>query len=327
MVGTPLKTKWLFVRRGALSLLKHRVPRQLWIGITYKCQCHCIHCFLGPQLNKGTNELNRDKIYSLIERAKHLGFMEICFFGGEPLLHEGLLDFIRFSSRRGLLTTIFTNGILLTHKKVRELKESGLYQCNVSVDSASPERHDDLRGYAGCFEKTVEGIRHLSDAGVKSSIWTYVKKEDVNENDLADLKGIIEMGRRLKVHKVVVLYPCASGNWIQSRKNMLTGKEREKVRDVVRELDVAFFVDLEFPDEGTPCNAGRTLAYISPHGDLSPCPVVPYFVGNIHRESFETILNKLDRKFLEEKPKGCGECLMNIDFFRDKIGVDKLDTH
>ncbi|MBI5198314.1 MAG: radical SAM protein [Nitrospirae bacterium] len=315
--ATPLRTKWLYLRREVLRRFNPVIPRQLWIGVTYRCQCQCIHCCLGPLLNKEKDELTRREIFQLIETARHLGFMEVSYFGGEPLLREDLTDLIRFSSSRGLLSSIYTNGIRLTREKAKELRKAGLFFCNISLDSSSPEIHNQLRRSKECFEKAVDGIRYLTELGVRCSIWTYVKKSDI-QDDLQDLKSLIGMARRLEVRKVVILFPMASGNWLCGAESMLTLEERERVRP----LHSPPFSVLEFPREDAHCNAGRRMVYVTPQGDVSPCPTVPHFFGNIRREALPDILKKLNTGFVEGKVGGCGECVMNHHPFREKIGVD-----
>ncbi len=56
---------------------------------------------------------------------------------------------------------------------------------------------------------------------------------------------------------------------------------------------------------------------------MSLCPTIPYFFGNIRQESLSTILKKLNSDFTELKGEKCGECIMNIETFRKKIGVDQ----
>lgn len=312
---TSMKTKWLFVRRKFLQRFNPSIPRQLWIGVTYQCQCKCIHCFLGPELNKRDDCLSKQEIYKLVNSARHLGFMEICYFGGEPLLYNNLIDLIKFSSSKGLLTSIYTNGILLTKKTAKELKDAGLSFCNISIDSALSEMHNSLRGYEGCFEKALEGIRYLLDEGIRCNIWTYARKKDVQEQNLKDLKSIINLARQIKVHKVVILFPMASGNWLCAPENILEHSER----NMVRTLHNPPFVELEFPTEDTSCTAGKRLVYITPQGDIHPCPALPRFFGNIRQQSLNTILKKLKSEFIDSKKKVCGECAMNFDIVRKKI--------
>ena len=264
-------------------------------------------------LNKERDELTRQEIYDLVETAKHLGFLEVVYFGGEPLMREDITDLIRFSSSRGLLTSIYTNGILLSRKFAKELRDAGLFYCNVSLDSSSPEQHNRLRGYKGCFEKAEEGIKYLTEAGVQCSIWTYVKKEDVKDGDLLDLKALIEKARQLKVRNVVILFPIASGNWLCGAKSVL------------RLLHDPPFVAMEFPKEDAHCCAGDKMVYITPQGAVSPCPTIPHFFGDIRKEPFVTILERMYKDFVETKVGGCGECVMNQNTFREKIGMNILE--
>ncbi|MBI5492875.1 MAG: radical SAM protein [Deltaproteobacteria bacterium] len=308
---TSFKTKWLFLRRRLIKIVNPWVPQKLWIGVTYRCQCECVHCCVGPYLNAGGNELTRDEVRSAITEARKMGFLEVTFFGGEPLLCRDLTGHIRYASSIGLMTSLYTNGILLTRERVRELREAGLSFCNVSLDSSSADRHDSLRNYSGGFKAATEGIRNLVDAGIRCSIWSYVSKRDVADRDLKDLRELIAVGRRLKVKKVVILFPIASGNWFCSKEDMLTMEERERVRTL---FDPPFVI-LEFPDEETDCPAGKGLAYINPYGDVSPCPAVPFFFGNVRQEALSDILKKVNGDFVKLE-KGCGECIMNNEKFR-----------
>ncbi len=311
----PTKTKWLHIRRKALMKFYPWIPRQLMVGVTYKCQCRCPHCVIGSSLNKNINEMTSQEIYNLIKAARRLGLLEICYFGGEPLLRDDIIDLIRFTNTNGLLTSIFTNGIRLTQNMVRDLKNAGLSCCNVSLDSASPAQHNRLRGFENCFEKAVEGIKYILDEGIKCNIWTYVKKYDVEKQGLRDLKAIIDLGRHIKVNKVIILFPIASGKWLCNSENILTLSERE----MVRTLHNPPFVMLEFPREDTYCPAGKRMVYVTPNGDLSPCPTLPYFFGNIRHNSLRIILKKFNREFIKQKQGNCGECIMNTNSFRDKL--------
>jgi MoaA/NifB/PqqE/SkfB family radical SAM enzyme len=315
-----MKTKWLYLRRKMRTSETSWVPRQLWLGVTYRCQAECVHCCVGPFLNEKINEeLSREEIYAIVDRARDLGFLEICYFGGEPLLRKDLTDLIRYSSSRGLLTSINTNGILLTRQKARELREAGLYFCHVSIDSSSPEQHNDLRGFKECFEKATDGIRYMTEEGVRCTIWTYANKQD---SDNRDLRGIIELGRDLQVQQVLILFPMASGNWLEGEQNILTHEEREQVRS----LNDPPFVVLEFPSEQTVCSAGRRMIYVTPHGDVTPCPTIPHSFGNIRKEPFDDILRRLNIGFTQSGAKGCGECGMNKTLLRDEMQV-QAQTH
>lgn len=314
-----MRTRWLFARRLARRALGRWVPAELWIGITYRCQCRCIHCIIGEQLNSEEPELTRDEIREIIDIARNAGVLELIFFGGEPLTRADTVEFIEYAANRGLLTTLYTNGILLDSGSVRKLKEAGLYWCNVSLDSATPEMHDRKRGFPGSYQKALTGLCNLVDAGINCSIWTYASKKEVRDNDLRDLKNTIALGRELKVNSVIILFPIASGNWFCSLDEVLTFEEREKVRTL---LDPPF-VKLEHPTEDAMCIAGRRFIYVSPQGELIACPCIPFSYGNIRKDSFTRLAKRIAEDMCQYYDRLLGECIMQKPEFRRALAQKK----
>jgi MoaA/NifB/PqqE/SkfB family radical SAM enzyme len=306
-----LRRPGFILKRAALGLAGYHLPRQLYIGLTYRCQCRCAHCNVSASRQAGPDELGASEIKELISEAKKFQIPKIIFFGGEPLLKAELPEFVSYASSLGLLPALFTNGILLADK-ILELKRAGLQRCKVSLDSSRPEVHDKFRGHPGCFDMAVEGIRKAVRSGVKCTIYTIVSKEDA-AGGLSDLKALIALAKNWNAHNVVILFPMAAGDW--------TGKEREVLltraeRDKVRALYDPPFVCMEFPREDTPCRAGRRLIYIDPRGNVSPCPSIPVNneglggMGSIRRESFRSVLLGFKKNSLPGR--ACkGDCAMN----------------
>jgi len=294
------------LKRMMLNFMGYSLPRQLFIGVTYSCQCRCVHCNVSAFKQAKDNELSAPEIKKIIGDAKRYRIPKIVFFGGEPLLREDLAEFISYAASIRLEPSIFTNGILLDDAMIGKLKKAGLAKCNVSLDSSRPEVHDRYRGYEGCFEKAAEGVRKLGKAGIRCTIWTIASKEDA-ANDLVDLKRLIESARGWGAHNVMVLFPMAAGNWEKKSESeiLLSREEREKVR----KLYDPPFVCMEFPREDTRCVGGRRFIYIDPKGTVSPCPSIPNSLGNIRRESFDGMLRNFRK---DTVPKTCmGECAMN----------------
>ncbi|OHB70194.1 MAG: hypothetical protein A2W23_08050 [Planctomycetes bacterium RBG_16_43_13] len=302
------RMKHLFIRSSL---------RQLWIGVTYDCQCSCEHCLIGSELNKKMNELSRAEIQRILRDARSLGVRRVSYFGGEPLMRDDLTDLIGDAHGLGLGTTIFTNGILLGKEYVQRLKGAGLERCNVSLDFPDSQSHDLFRHYKGCFETAVEGIRLLVDSGISASIWTHVSKNDVSKNGLKDLKRLIQMGRDLGVSNVMVLFPYASGKWLCGWDEILTQEERNRVR----ELFDPPFVRIEFPDEMSTCTAGRLFVYIKPQGDVTPCPTVDHAFGNVHKESLRSIIRRIERTYCCLTSDHHGDCVLNNTSFREKLSL------
>lgn len=69
----------------------------------------------------------------------------LAFAGGEPLVSKDLWTVIEHCKRRGVHTTVATNGTLLSKETCQRLVESGVKYVEVSLDSILPEEHDGFR--------------------------------------------------------------------------------------------------------------------------------------------------------------------------------------
>ena len=61
------------------------------------------------------------------------------FLGGDPLLRSNLLELVGHATGLGLRTSVDTNGYLLDEATVLKLKDAGIGNINVSIDSADRE--------------------------------------------------------------------------------------------------------------------------------------------------------------------------------------------
>jgi len=305
-----LKKPDVAAKRAVLKFQGYTLPRRLYIGVTYKCQCRCAHCAVGASQAR-QNELLAEEIKNIIKDAKKYLIPRVTFIGGEPLLREDITELVACATASGLEASIFTNGILLGNGMVRELKKAGLRKCNISLDSSYPEVHDTGRGYKGCFERTTGGIRKLAEAGIGFSIWTIASKEDV-ANGLADMKRLIQMAKGWKAGYVMILFPMAAGNWNDrtEKETLLTREEREEIR----KLYDPPFVCMEFPREDAPCVGGKRFIYIDPVGDVSPCPSIPPKLANVRQVSLGGVLKNFN-KYMERFNPCAGECAMNKRLF------------
>ena len=293
----------------------HISSRLIEIALTHRCQCRCVHCYsYSAEALSDREELTTVEIKYLLEKAKKIGFVEVNFTGGEPLLREDLLILIRHARRLGLISKINTNGVLLSSSMIRELKKSGLKWCAVSIDSAKPERHDQLRRFRGCFEKAVAGVEEAIRQGIPASITTYARRDSLLSGDLAD---IVALGHRLKVDTVRILLPVPIGRFEDAWSEVLTLEEREKVRELMRDP----IVTMESPREGSRCAAALTKVSVLPNGDVTPCVFVPYKYGNFRQQDLEDIWDEMEEFCRLYKPNG--QCPMCNREFVKKYGYSK----
>ena len=231
------------------KIKKDTIPQVITIGVTYSCQCRCVHCSSGvPDIRQSLKdkEMSTIQIRDLIDQAISMGMPRITFFGGEPLMRKDIFDLVRYANSNGMITKINTNGFALSEEVVLKLKEAGLTYCDVSIDDADPGLHDKLRGTPGLFDRATNGIKLLRKNKMHCKIVTYAGKRNVT----AGLERTIELARKLNVTAVSIVFPMATGCWFESYDELLDLDERKKVMD----LADAHFVHVEIPTPNHECS-------------------------------------------------------------------------
>ncbi len=132
-----------------------KLPDYASIAIIDNCNCDWDYCSF-TSMQKKTNPMPTDELKNSIKQAQELGVATINFTGGEPLMHQDILELIEFVDKDLSQAILFTNGFFL-QKKAKVLKKAGLTSVIVSIDSTDANRHDSRRGLDGLFEKAIQG--------------------------------------------------------------------------------------------------------------------------------------------------------------------------
>jgi len=131
----------------------------------YDCNLRCRMCRLpeGGRLlrREAGRPLPTEEMKSVIDGFADLGTRGVGFTGGEPLLRQDLFPLLRHARKRGMLTHLNTNGTLMDEAAARAILDAGVDSLNVSLDGATGETHDRIRGVPGAFARTVEAIRRI----------------------------------------------------------------------------------------------------------------------------------------------------------------------
>ncbi len=272
-------------------LLGRRVPMTVMIALTYRCQCGCVHCS-ASELSNEKPELSTQEIKNIIAAARGLGVPKIGFTGGEPLLRADLPELVACAAGHGLSVSIDTNGILLSEKMAAILKEAGISNINVSLDSADPKRHDRLRKREGCFEAALEGVKSCAALGIPAVVSTYITDKAISEGRLKDL---IYTARQSGAAGVRVLFPVYTGKLGSRRRNLLSAENKKLFFE--KYLDSSF-VYSESPlydclSGAMECTMRKKMSvYVTAYGEVKKCYVSGCSMGNAREESLDAILEK-----------------------------------
>ena len=137
------------------------IPKSISFNLepTFRCNLECEMC---PRFSSEDPYLDMSmETYERIRGAMSYAHT-VDFTGwGEPMLHREIYRMIRLAKEEGCVTTMTSNGTLLTDRNIRALIESGMDRLTVSVDGLTPETFDFIRTGAR-FEKVTENLKNLT---------------------------------------------------------------------------------------------------------------------------------------------------------------------
>jgi uncharacterized radical SAM superfamily Fe-S cluster-containing enzyme len=154
------RTRFVF-RCGAVPAPEETRPvgSRLWLYTNFDCNLHCDYCCVRSSPAVPRRELGFSRVKRIAREAPELGVKEIFVTGGEPFLLENIGEILACCAAAAP-TTVLTNGMLFTGRRVESLgalpRDRIVLQ--ISLDSATPERHDLHRG-PGTWARARQGIQ------------------------------------------------------------------------------------------------------------------------------------------------------------------------
>lgn len=148
--------------------------RTLWFNTGTLCNLTCRNCYIeSSPSNDALVYLRTDEVMAYLDELQALALPteEIGFTGGEPFMNPDLLPMLELVLQRGFQALVLTNAMRPMMKCAEALEAlSKRYPdaltLRVSLDHFEAAKHEDERG-RGSYRPTIEGLRWLSNAGVR----------------------------------------------------------------------------------------------------------------------------------------------------------------
>lgn len=163
------RMRWVF-RCGAVPISPEEnrpVGSRLWLYTNFDCNLHCDYCCVRSSPTAPRRELGLARVQRIAREAADLGVKEIFVTGGEPFLLEDIGE-ILIACAAAAPTTVLTNGMLFAGRRAEALRSlpRDRIVLQISLDSATPDRHDLHRG-TGTWARTREGIKRARSLGFR----------------------------------------------------------------------------------------------------------------------------------------------------------------
>lgn len=321
---------------------KLSAPLVAHLDMSFRCNCRCIFCYDSSGAGQPGLELSTEKVMEVIDEFAEMNLVQITFGGGEPFIREDFIDVLKHTKHRNIRSYILTNGTLITREKARELSRfmnPGYDLVQVSLDGPISEIHDKQRGVKGSFEKTIEGINNLREAGMMPVINSVLTR--INYGHIPQMIDfLVENG--LHNFRLLRLHPLGRGKDINFFNSLrLTPKQSENIfalleqkrRELIGTLHISDDYGCIFPmsvpkvrdrtaalpgrkPESFACGAGTSMISIGPDGGVYPCSYMYEFpelrIGSVKESGIKDLWDNdelwpLYRKPLQPSGK-CVEC-------------------
>jgi radical SAM protein with 4Fe4S-binding SPASM domain len=166
---------------------KDRRPIVVW-NLTRTCNLKCVHCYTASDAKKYPGEIDTAKAKEVLDDLAEFKVPAVLFSGGEPLVRHDLFELAAHARSRDLHVVLSTNGTLIDRPIAQKLKDLEFAYVGISLDSAIPAVHDEFRGAAGAFERTMRGFRYCREVGQKVGLrLTLTRHTAQNLDKLFDL--------------------------------------------------------------------------------------------------------------------------------------------
>ena len=285
----------------------------------YMCNFRCVHCSVEPfQGKKVERSFTIEDVRELSRQADEMGLAHMVITGGEPLAFPDFDQLVEAIDPRKFFITSDTNGWLLDRERARHLKNIGISKIQLSLDSLTPEEHDQFRKKKRAHQKAMRAIEAAQEADLDIIIQTVVTKQRVRSQEFIDF---IEHLNHLGVG-VFVTYAKPVGAWEGNFDILVDKSDMDYVRDLEKKYSV--FTHLT-PSYGLDlgCIGVTRMISITQYGDVMPCPYIHVSLGNFFEEPLKDIVDKgLNLKQFGEY---CGTCWIAEDrAFIKKYVVDRI---
>ncbi|MBX3152260.1 GTP 3',8-cyclase MoaA [Candidatus Obscuribacterales bacterium] len=185
----------------------------LRISVTDKCNLRCFYCMPleGIVWKRREELLDFEEIVRVADIFVRKGIDKIRLTGGEPLMRRDLHLLVEMLSKlEGLNTIAMTTNATLLAENAQRLKDAGITQLNISIDSFKQDRFQTLTGRDD-LQRVMRGIEEAQRVGFSQIKLNVVAIAGVNEDEIIDFVDYVK-DTRMNV-RFIEFMPFRDNDW------------------------------------------------------------------------------------------------------------------
>lgn len=300
-----------------------KLPILVQLGLTYRCNLACSHCYALYRRDRA--EFSLPEVKTLASELYDAGSAAVVYSHGENMIRSDFHEAAAVFRDLDFYQTLMLNGFYVrTAADAQRLAESGVNRAMTSVDSADPAVHDRVRGRAGAYHRAMSAIELL----LASDVDTVGFSSTIDSHNYDTIADIVDLALRTGVHAI---------SFMQNRYNLrdvfdraLWRRYEQVCRDIYElmlehrgRLDIythdpfmLTLLDHRLDDEerraafigSNLCNVATSMVSIDPVGNVTGCNFIPEAIGNVRDEPFGAIWDRLVERYSDEREPPTGAC-------------------
>jgi mycofactocin radical SAM maturase len=286
--------------------------------LTYACNLACVHC-LSSSGRRDPRELSTAECRAVIDEFAAMQVFYVNIGGGEPTVRPDFFELLDHAASRRVGVKFSTNGVRISPAVARRLAADDYLDVQVSLDGATAEVNDAVRG-AGSYATATTAMANLADAGFRGfKVSVVMTRQNIGQLD--EFRALADRyGAQLRLTR---LRPSGRGADVWDELHPTAPQQRLLYDWLLENGESVLTGDSFFHLSGygaalpglNLCGAGRVVCLIDPVGDVYACPfaIHPEFLaGNVrdpggfaqvwrHSELFAGLREP-------QNPGACGSC-------------------
>lgn len=176
------------------------------VHLTTRCNMQCEFCAADVYRDEKCFEIDKNKIFQLIDRAKEQGNKRVTFSGGEPLLVKNLFSMIDYALNNGFTVNVSTNGLLINDEYIKFVADKKI-ATRISIHTLETDKFNDITK-ANVLERIIKNIKKLREQNSYYALTATIY--DKNVDDIEQL-GKFAFDHLANYIRFSPVYPCNLG--------------------------------------------------------------------------------------------------------------------
>lgn len=283
-------------------------PAFIMISLTNRCNLQCRGCWV--EQTRPTQALTLAQLNGIVGTARRYGSNFFGILGGEPLLHDQLLEFL--AAHPWAYFQVFSNGIGMTREIAEHFAQLGNITPLISIEGLENESRR-RRGRDDVFARSLAGVDEAVRAGLFVGVAASITRTNFAELVSDDyLDFLMERG----VHYIWYYIYRPAGRTPEPE-NALSAEQIVALRRFIVERRCTakiLIIDAYWDHQGRAMCAGATglSHHISPGGAVEFCPPVQFSPGRLddRASNLEALFQQPGllpslRRYVSDRTRGC----------------------